>query len=64
MTHGHELSGGDAGAMGCAGWKGIKWGKWDNYNSIINNIYLKIIAILKMQCSEMKRTRSALLPTL
>ena len=37
MTHGHELKGG--------GWEGVyraeenKGGKWDNYNSIINEIY-------------------------
>ena len=29
------------GGRGCAGWSGVKWGKWDNCNSIINKIYLK-----------------------
>ena len=39
----HELKGENAGGRGCAGWRGIKGrGKWDNYNSIINKIYLKI----------------------
>ena len=40
-THGHELRGGNRGATGCAGWRGIKGGKWDNCNSIINKIYFK-----------------------
>ena len=31
-THGHELKGENA------GWRGIKGGKWDNCNSIINKI--------------------------
>ena len=35
MTHEYELKGGNA------GWRGIKGGKWDNCNSIINKIYLK-----------------------
>ena len=25
----------------CAGWREIKWGRWDNCNRIINKIYLK-----------------------
>ena len=29
------------GGRGCAGWSGVKRGKWDNCNSIINKIYLK-----------------------
>ena len=37
-THGHELKGRNAGGRGCEGQRGIK-GKWDNYNSIINEIY-------------------------
>ena len=41
MTHGHELKGGNAGGRGCTGQRGIKVGKWDNFNSIINKIYLK-----------------------
>ena len=44
MAHGHELKRWDVGRRGCAGWRGIKRGKWDNYNSIINKIYIfKII---------------------
>ena len=39
MTHGQELRGGNGG--GSAGQRGIKGGKWDNYNSIINKIYFK-----------------------
>ena len=42
MTHGHELKGENVGGRGCAGWRGIKGGKWDNCNSVINKIYLKI----------------------
>ena len=41
MTHGHELRwGNDGGRWGTdqRGIKGIK--KWDNYNSIMNKIYL------------------------
>ena len=41
MTHEHELKGGIAGGWGYAGQRGIKGGKWDNCNSIINKIYLK-----------------------
>ena len=40
MTHGHEQKWGNAGGKGCAGWRGIKGGKWDNCNSIINKIYV------------------------
>ena len=40
-THGHELKGRNAGGRGCAGWRGIKGENWDNWNSIINKIYLK-----------------------
>ena len=29
------------GGRGFAGWRGIKGGKWDNCNSIINKIYFK-----------------------
>ena len=36
MTHGHEVKGGNVGGRGCAGWREIKGGKWDNCNSIIN----------------------------
>ena len=32
---------GDVGRREGAGQRGIKWGKWDNYNSIINKIYFK-----------------------
>ena len=41
MTHGHELLGGKVGGKGWAGWSGVKGGKWDNCNSIINKIYFK-----------------------
>ena len=39
MTHGHELQG----VMWEGGGRqdGVKQGKWDNCNSIINKIYLK-----------------------
>ena len=36
MTHGHELRVGNVGGRGCVGRRGIKEGKWDNCNSIIN----------------------------
>ena len=29
------------GGRGCAGWRGINGGGWDNCESIINKIYLK-----------------------
>ena len=41
MTHGHELKGGNSVGRGCAGQRRIKGGKWDNCNSIINEIYFK-----------------------
>ena len=42
MTHGHELRG-EGWKEGVTGQKRIKGReKWDNYNSIINKIYLKI----------------------
>ena len=41
MTHGNELKGGNAGGRGCAGQRGIKGGKWDSCNSIIDKIYFK-----------------------
>ena len=42
ITHGHELSWGNDGGKGCAGWKAVKGRKkWDNSNSIINKIYLR-----------------------
>ena len=41
MTHGHELKGDNVGGRGCAGRRGVKGGKWDNCNSIINKIDLK-----------------------
>ena len=38
-THRHELKGWEnVGGRGCARWRGIKGGKWDNCNSIINKI--------------------------
>ena len=33
--------GGSVGGKGCAGQRGVKGGKWDNCNSIINKIYFK-----------------------
>ena len=43
MTHGHELKWGNACGREGAGWRGIMGRKkWDNCNSIINKIYLKI----------------------
>ena len=42
MTHGHELKQGNVGRRGCAGWRGIKRGKWDNCNSITKKIFKKI----------------------
>ena len=41
MTHGHERKVGNVGGRQCAGWRGLKGGKWDSCNSIINKIYLK-----------------------
>ena len=46
MTHGRELKGGNEDGRGCAGQSGIKGGGWDNYNSIINKIFLKLKKIL------------------
>ena len=46
MTHGHELSRGNAGGRGCRA-EGNKGGEYDNCNSIINKIYiLKRITVL------------------
>ena len=42
MTHGHELKEGNVGGSGCAGRRGVKGGKWDNCNSIINKTHKKI----------------------
>ena len=39
MTHGHELRLGNAGGSVGTEQRGIKWGKWDNCNSIFNKIY-------------------------
>ena len=42
MTHGHELRWGNDGGRVGTGQRGIKGRKkWDNYNSIINKMYLK-----------------------
>ena len=41
MTQGHELKGDNVGGRGGAGRRGVKGGKWDNCNSIINKIDLK-----------------------
>ena len=49
-THGPELKWGDAGGRGGTGWMGIKGRKkWDNCNSIINKIILKIGKQYKLQ---------------
>ena len=43
MTHGHELRWRNNGWGRGTGWRGIKGRKkWNNSNSIINKIYLKI----------------------
>ena len=40
-THGHELRWGNVGGRGGAVWRGDKGDKkWDNCNSVINNIYI------------------------
>ena len=39
-THGHKLKVGNVGGRGCAGQRGVKEGKWDNCNSIINKIHI------------------------
>ena len=39
VTHGHELNRGNVDGMGCVGLRGVKGGKWDNCNSIINKMY-------------------------
>ena len=44
-THGHELSGGNAGGLGGAGQRGDKGGEIGKTNSIINKIYLKNIGL-------------------
>ena len=41
MTHGHELNGGNVGRKQHAGCRGVKGGKGDNCNSIINKMYEK-----------------------
>ena len=51
MTHGHELQWENAGGRACAGQTGKKGRKkWDNCNSIINNIYLKIKYYFQKVC--------------
>ena len=39
MTHEQDVKEGNEGGRRCAGQRGIKGGKWDNCNSIINKIY-------------------------
>ena len=39
MTHGHELKGRNVDGRVYARWRGIKGGKGDSCNSIINKIY-------------------------
>ena len=45
-TYGHKLSWRNAGGRWGAGPRGLKGGKWDNCNSIINKIYLKKINVI------------------
>ena len=48
MTHGHEQHCGDCLREWGTGWRGAKGENWDNYNSIINKIYVKK-SLLKIQ---------------
>ena len=43
MTHGHEHG------RGWVEWSGVKGGKWDNCNSIINKYIKKIVATKTMK---------------
>ena len=43
MTHGHELKGENVGARQ----RGIKGGKWDNCNSIMNKYIKKKISFIQ-----------------
>ena len=52
MTHGHELKGQNVGRRGYAGRRGVKGGKWDNCNSIINKYILKKENVLIRSCSQ------------
>ena len=63
MTHGHELSEGrNAGGRGGAGKKGIRQRKkWDNCNSIINKIYLKIVLYDRIKEYEMTKGEKLIL---
>ena len=54
MTHGHELKGGNVGGRGCARWSGVKGGKWDNCNSMINKIYFLKIKKVKGQKNKLR----------
>ena len=45
-THGRELTGGTAGGKRGTRQRGQKGQNWDNCNSIINKIYLKIKKII------------------
>ena len=62
MTHGHELKWGNVGGRGCEGQRGGKGGKWDNYNSIINKIYLKALKNTKnwLRCCETRTYQKSL----
>ena len=41
--------GGNVGGRGLAGWSGVKGGKWDNCNSIINK-YIKKTTGIQIAC--------------
>ena len=62
MTHGHDLKGGNVGGRGCAGWRGVKGGKWDNCNSIINKIHLKKQPLLNVKSKTLPMTKYFLYP--
>ena len=49
MTHGHVLQEGNVGGREWAGWSGVRGGKWDNCNSIINK-YIKKIKKIQEYC--------------
>ena len=49
-THGHELrAGGIAGRKMGTRWRGAEGENWDNCNSIINKIYLKVKMKFKLK---------------
>ena len=48
--------GGDVGGRACARWSGVKGGKWDNHNSIINKYILKIWVLIPIMSHYMLHT--------